>query len=117
MWGSSPCGHASEIKKLAHARSLLYHLFRHPKGNFPESCLVETCTFQGTDEESKAAFADGGSGLAWKTLLKRTKCVANDQRTYGKEDLSHAEAFTHVRLTIFPDGGVSRLRLWCTVAR
>jgi len=85
----------------------------HFKGNFPESCLVETCTFHGTDEESKAAFADGGSGLAWKTLLKRTKCVANDQRTYGKEDLSHSEAFTHVRLTIFPDGGVSRLRLWC----
>ena len=27
-------------------------------------------------------------------------------------EISGSGAFTHVRLNIFPDGGVSRLRLW-----
>ena len=89
----------------------------HFKGNFPESCLIETCTFTGSDEEGAAAFADGGSGQEWKMLMKRTKCVANNQLTYAGEDFCHTEAFTHVKITIFPDGGVSRLRLWCNIVQ
>ena len=32
-----------------------------------------------------------------------------------EEEIANGGPFSHVRLTIFPDGGVSRLRLWGTI--
>jgi OHCU decarboxylase len=77
----------------------------HFKGNFPESCSMEACQTAGS-----AADALVSPSQEWKQLLPRTKLKANYQSI-----LNHLEdigAATHVRFNIYPDGGVSRLRIF-----
>ena len=51
----------------------------------------------------------------WKELLPETKLKANYRHVLSK--LNDVGAVTHVRFNIFPDGGVSRLRLFGHVLR
>lgn len=78
----------------------------HFKGNYPDSFLVEGCTVL-LQEEDKL---DSGT-IKWTTILPQTKLNADCEHDFEKE-IACTESFTHVRLTIFPDGGVSRMRLW-----
>jgi allantoicase len=75
----------------------------HFKGNFPESCSIETAAMP----EAKNPANDA----TWTTLLPRTKLRANARHTFRKE-LHQSGPVSHLRLNIFPDGGVSRLRVW-----
>jgi allantoicase len=81
----------------------------HFKGNFPESCSIETCNAPA--EQSASA---GFEAWPWKELLPRTKLQAHT-RHFFDEELQHADTTTHVRFNIYPDGGVSRLRLLGTI--
>jgi allantoicase len=77
----------------------------HFKGNFPESCSLEACFAQpGAAEDLRTA------SLPWKEILPRTKLKANARRMFPVRDRD-AGAATHVRFNIYPDGGVSRLRI------
>ena len=78
----------------------------HFKGNYPDRCKLEGCVFP-MDDESCA-------GAVWTPLLPEVKLQADAEHIFESEILTH-QPFTHVRLTIFPDGGVSRLRLFGTV--
>ena len=81
----------------------------HFKGNYPDSCLVEGCNILPDDEGKLDTDA-----IQWTTILPQTKLSANNEHYYESEIVSH-EYFTHARLTIFPDGGISRMRLWGTI--
>jgi allantoicase len=74
----------------------------HFKGNYPDSCSIEFCVSDNDD-----AVINGGN---WQTLLPQQKLSADNEHEFVKEINSH-NAITHVRLNIFPDGGISRLRL------
>jgi allantoicase len=76
------------------------------RGNFPESCSLEIC-----DASDAADF----SSVEWKELLPRTKLQAHTIHNYEDELISTGQA-THVRLNIFPDGGISRLRIYGRVS-
>lgn len=78
----------------------------HFKGNFPESCLIDLCDVPAQEFDPETA--------AWTPLLARTKLKASFRHTYSKELHRGAigRPWTHARLSIFPDGGVSRLRIW-----
>ena len=78
----------------------------HFKGNYPESFALESCNSVGDNIESLAR--DDG---AWMPLVLRTKLQPHARHFYEHEIAVHSEA-THVRMRIFPDGGISRLRLW-----
>ena len=102
------------------------HFYR---GNYPESCLLEACCAapDSSVEELQAAAAD------WQVLLPRTRLGPSATHVFtldgaaaaaaGGDGSSSASAsasasllrplgaVTHVRLTIYPDGGVMRLRL------
>lgn len=78
----------------------------HFKGNYPDSCMVEGCQIPYRDENK---FPDGG--IEWKTILPQTRLQA-DHEHYFKNEIVNSGPFTHARLTIFPDGGISRMRLW-----
>lgn len=82
----------------------------HFKGNFPDTCSLEGCQHSAStgDELSQPE-------VAWQEILPRTKLQAHAEHFFQKELRSHGP-FTHVRLNIFPDGGVSRLRLWGNLA-
>ncbi|MFL6541466.1 MAG: hypothetical protein ACJ8HU_11955 [Chthoniobacterales bacterium] len=45
--------------------------------------------------------------------MPRTKLQA-DTRHFFEKELAATGEFTHLRLNIYPDGGVSRLRVWGT---
>jgi allantoicase len=51
------------------------------------------------------------SAMFWPTLLERRPLTADAIHEFGSE-LSDVGPVTHVRLNIYPDGGVSRLRLF-----
>jgi allantoicase len=76
------------------------------KGNFPESCSLEACSAVGLSEESLTDLA-----MSWKSVLPRTKLQAHTRHFFATE-LIDAGAASHVRFNIFPDGGVSRLRIY-----
>jgi len=78
----------------------------HFKGNYPDSCMVEGCTIP-YKEESKFE----GNTVEWTTILPQTKLSA-DHEHHFEDEIVNKGPFTHARLTIFPDGGVSRMRLW-----
>jgi allantoicase len=47
----------------------------------------------------------------WSTILGETKLSANKRHYFSGRQLQSAGPVSHVRLNIFPDGGVSRLRV------
>ena len=77
----------------------------HFIGNYPDSCSIETCHADGQAEDELEASA------AWRELLPRTKLKPDHRHIFAKE-ICPAGVATHVRLNIFPDGGVSRLRIY-----
>jgi allantoicase len=76
----------------------------HFKGNAPGSCALFGCTME------TAAGDVPGEGAAWREILPPT-ALAPDTRHFFAGELRDAGPLTHVRLDIFPDGGVARLRL------
>jgi allantoicase len=71
-------------------------------GNYPPEVSVEACGAEGYPAPAELAAAQ------WSTLVPRS-AVAGDSR--NEFDVAVEERFTHVRLTMFPDGGVARLRV------
>ena len=78
----------------------------HFKGNFPESCSLEGYNAEGLALESLSDL-----GVKWNPVLPRTKLQAHT-RHFFSEELAEAGTLTHLRFNIFPDGGVSRLRVF-----
>ena len=76
----------------------------HFKGNFPDSCSLEVCCAENTAID--AATLDSQK---WQEVLPRTKLRANHAHLFK---LRYTNVATHVRFNIYPDGGVSRLRLY-----
>lgn len=76
----------------------------HFKGNYPDRVSIEAARFNGNDE----AINDSDR---WQTLLPESK-VSMDQQHFFEAELEDAGVVTHVRMSIYPDGGVSRLRVF-----
>ena len=72
-------------------------------GNYPPEVSVEACGMEGYPAPAELAAAD------WRTLVPRG-AVTGDAR--NEFEVAVEERFTHVRLTMFPDGGVARLRVY-----
>lgn len=73
-------------------------------GNFPESCRVEACGREGYPSPEEL----NDPGCEWIEILPRSPLHGDTHNTFPVSD---ARRFTHVRLSIFPDGGVARLRV------
>jgi len=54
------------------------------------------------------------SSFNWISILPRTKLTPHTQEYFTTEDgiQNYIHPVTHVRITIFPDGGISRLRVF-----
>ena len=80
------------------------------KGNYPESCSLEA-------SHAVDASADSLTDLSvqWNSVLPRTRLQAHT-RHHFTDQLLDAGLASHVRFNIFPDGGVSRLRVYGTIA-
>ena len=67
---------------------------------------------------AEAAYVTGGTdrsittqSMFWQTLLPEQKLEMDAIHTFT-EQVAKLGPIAHVRFNIFPDGGVSRLRLW-----
>lgn len=79
----------------------------HFKGNYPDRCAL------------RGIYAPGAPitelidpRAEWATLLPEQKLAAHTRHFFGAEHIASGGPFTHLRLDIYPDGGVSRLRVW-----
>jgi allantoicase len=91
----------------------------HFKGNFPESCSLETALAPDAEASVHGTAADVETTaldrLSWRELLPRTLLQAHTRHFY-EDELKDTGPATHVRFRIFPDGGISRLRLYGSLA-
>lgn len=75
------------------------------KGNFPESCSLESCHAVDVHIETLQ-----DPSFAWRPVLARTKLQAHTRHFF--DEVLDGGLASHVRFNIFPDGGVSRLRVY-----
>jgi len=73
-------------------------------GNFPESCRIEACGVEGYPSAAELSHPD----CEWIEIIPRSPLRGDRSNTFRASD---ARRFTHLRLSIFPDGGVARLRV------
>ena len=75
----------------------------HFKGNFPESCEVHAAN-------SGELVPLGLGEDAWTVVLPRTKLGPHRQHEFQLQNVD-ARPYTHIRVTIYPDGGIKRVRV------
>ena len=80
------------------------------KGNYPDRCSVQAAYVTGGTDRSVTT-----QSMFWQTLLPEQKLQMDAVHTFT--ELAKLGPITHVRFNIFPDGGVSRLRVWGRVAK
>ena len=103
-WVIVRLAHKGEIDKI-----LIYT--SHFKGNYPDSFLLEGILM---DEKDESIIQD--DELIWQTIMPQTKLKADHEHLY-KSEIEVKGPFSHVRLYIFPDGGISRMRLFGRISR
>jgi allantoicase len=77
---------------------------RHFTGNYPPEASVEACV---STEEIP------GDSAGWQEIQPRVSLQGNAHHYLAMET---GQSFTHVRLHIYPDGGVARLRIYGEVS-
>ncbi|HXU25657.1 MAG TPA: allantoicase [Bacteroidia bacterium] len=129
------------IVKLAHQGNINKILVDtcHFKGNYPDTCSIEGIDLETVDLGasslglSRAEVLPTNSNIEietvpldeininspdikWTEILPKQKLQADHEHFFEKEIANHGP-FTHIRLNIFPDGGVSRLRLFGNIKK
>ena len=72
------------------------------KGNYPPEVSVEALSIEGYP------FTDELLAAEWTTLVPRSPVAGDSENPFAVSD---PHRWTHVRLTIYPDGGVARFRV------
>jgi len=78
---------------------------RHFRGNFPESFALEASGVEGAPDVERLV----SSATSWLEVVPRTPLAGDSENVFA---VDCPWRFTHLRLDIFPDGGVARLRAW-----
>jgi allantoicase len=74
-------------------------------GNYPEFCQVEASGQEGYPGPDELNDPD----TEWVEIVPRSRVHGDTHNTFS---VSESARFTHLRLSIFPDGGVARLRVF-----
>jgi allantoicase len=104
-------GHDWTIVRLA-ARGTIRRIevdTRHFKGNAPAACSLDACAVD--DETVILQALDADERELWHTLLPQNALQPHARHSFENEIRSFDGA-THVRFSIYPDGGVGRLRVY-----
>ena len=78
---------------------------RHFTGNYPPRASLEACVHEATGVPDER--------VAWHQLVPDSPLRGDDHNWFAVDD---PRPWTHVRLNIFPDGGVARLRVYGRIA-
>ena len=77
----------------------------HFKGNYPDTCSIQTANIS-KDISTNSIIK---SSAKWKILLKKAKLSANKKHIFKKLLLKRNKE-NFLRINIYPDGGISRIR-------
>jgi len=77
----------------------------HFKGNYPDRVSIQAAYIEDGTTESITT-----QSMFWDTLLSQQKLEMDAQHTFTELN-TQMGVITHIRLNIFPDGGISRVRL------
>ena len=84
------------------------------KGNFPESFSLQAADLGSHGGDLTEAIVT--ASMFWDEVIARTPLFADAVHDIERAHVRQLGPLTHVRLNIYPDGGVSRLRLLGTLA-
>jgi allantoicase len=79
----------------------------HFKGNFPSHCSLQAA-YLPNSKNSKQIVKSSNN---WKYLLKDAKLSANKVHVF-KNNLMKKDKINFIKINIFPDGGISRFRIY-----
>jgi len=96
-WVIFELGHAGAIDKIEIDTA-------HFKGNYPDRVSLEAAMFSNADDATP-------DSDAWQTLLPESR-LEMDKQHFFESELNALGPVSHVRMSIYPDGGVSRVRLF-----
>ena len=72
---------------------------RHFTGNFPPAVMLEACSVEVEPDER----------TPWTMLVPKTEIEGDSVRFFA---VNNQNCWSHVRLNIYPDGGIARLRVY-----
>jgi allantoicase len=72
------------------------------RGNYPPFVSVEAASVEGYPDPAEL------DRLPWTSLVEKSPCAGDTENHYP---VDNPKRWTHVRLNIFPDGGVARFRV------
>jgi allantoicase len=103
----------------------------HFKGNYPNAFALEGAVLTSEQAVNTAALtadshldarfdkrdsngdeATEQLNIEWTAIIERTALFADREHTFKNEVTAKEQSFTHIRLKMYPDGGISRIRLW-----
>ncbi len=97
-WAVIALGHAGTIERIVVDTA-------HFRGNYPAAFSLNAAYVPTLHDSACVA-----ASMFWQPLFAKTELSANAEHEFDSGVLI-SEPVTHVRLNIYPDGGVSRLRL------
>ena len=99
-WLIFKCGLAGKIQKI----QIDTH---HFKGNYPDMCSLQAAYLNGKISNKSII----NQSKKWKLLLNKIKLHPHKKHNF-KNKLMRKKKINYVRINIFPDGGISRIRLF-----
>jgi allantoicase len=82
----------------------------HYKGNYPDRCSLQAALVAGDDETIVAR------AMFWPELMGEEKLQMDKIHVFSGDKIAKLGPVNHVKLNIFPDGGISRLRIFGRLA-
>jgi allantoicase len=79
------------------------------QGNYPERFSLEACALEGRAPYKNEKERLRSSGSQWTEIIPPTPLKGDSLNSYS---VKNEERITHLRLKIYPDGGVARLRVY-----
>ena len=83
----------------------------HFKGNYPDRCSIQAARLGALPDADIVAASSG-----WAELMPEQKLQMDHIHTFEAGAIRDIGPITHIRLNIFPDGGISRVRIFGQLA-
>ena len=77
----------------------------HFKGNYPDTCSIQTANI--TKDLSNKSIVNNSKN--WKFILNKSKLSAHKKHVFKKFLIKRIKE-NYLRINIYPDGGISRIR-------
>lgn len=103
-WCVIALGHAAIVDKIEIDTA-------HFKGNYPDSVSIQAAYVEQATDQSVVTQA-----MFWPELLSPQKTDMDKQHYFEGAQIQALGPVTHVRVNMFPDGGISRVRIWGKLA-